>query len=296
MRCDEMISKIRSKPGVVRVEILDSETIAGLVDEEDSVKVFSGSMDLESVGLGKCVCRDFVAVVFCDSDFPRPDVVTIEIVDEYGTLMAQDVPPSLMGSISKLDNVVWLSESFVLYTDSISSSKPHMVMKASPFPGPSDFGTEQPWIFYPSVSAADYLNRRFGMEGSEGISTIVLGVDGVERSAPVPDVVEIPCRGRCHGESSPENPFNRGDLVREVLEYLQLPLAYEDLHALLAVQVHVDGGVDRGHVLVLDVGQLVPYRVQGMVVDQHDRAHHPLVVVLPLVLSERVADEVAYSF
>ncbi len=207
MRCDEMISKLLAKPGVVRVEILDAETIAGIVDEEDSVRVFSGSMELQSVGLGKCVCKDLVAVVFCDSSFPRPDVVTIEIVDDYGTLMAQDVPPSLMNSISKLDNVLWLSETFVLYTDSISSSKPHMVMKASPFPGPSDFGTEQPWVFYPSVSTADYLNRRFGVDASTGLSTVILGVDGVEGLPPVPDVVEVPCGGSCHSEPSSQDTF-----------------------------------------------------------------------------------------
>ena len=102
MRCDELISKLLSKPGVVRVEVLDAETVSGVVDEEDSVRVFSGSMELESIGLGKCVCKDLVAAVFCDSSFPRPDVVTIEIVDEYGTLIAQDVPPSLKPSICEL--------------------------------------------------------------------------------------------------------------------------------------------------------------------------------------------------
>jgi hypothetical protein len=296
MRCDELISKLMAKPGVVRVEILDAETIAGVVDEEDSVRVFSGSMELQSVGLGKCVCKDVVAVVFCDSSFPRPDVVTIEIVDDYGTLMAQDVPPSLISSISKLDNVLWLSETFVLYTDLISSSKPHMVMKASPFPGPKDFGTEQPWVFYPSVSTADYLNRRFGVDASSGLSTVILGVDGVEGLPSVPDVMEVPCRGSCHGESSPQHSFYRRDLVGEVLEDLQLTLADQDLHALVAVEMNMDRCVDGRHMLVLYVRQLVAYRVQGMVVDKDDGPDHPLLVVLPFVLGERVANEVADGF
>jgi hypothetical protein len=296
MRCDELISKLLSKPGVVRVEVLDAETVSGVVDEEDSVRVFSGSMELESIGLGKCVCKDLVAAVFCDSSFPRPDVVTIEIVDEYGTLMAQDVPPSLKPSISKLDNVVWLSESFVLYTDSISLSKPHMVMKASPFPGPADFGTEQPWVFYPSVSTADYLNRRFDIKDSAGLSTIILGVDGVEGSPSVPDVVEVPCGGRCHREPSPEHPLYRGYLVGEALEDLQLPLADENLHALVAVEMDVDRCVDGSHVPVLDVGELVADGVQGMVVDEDDGADHPFLLVLPLVLGKRVAYEVANRF
>ena len=56
----------------------------------------------------------------------------------------------------------------------------------------------------------------------------------------------------------------------------------------------MDRRVDGGHVAVLYVGQLVPDGVQGMVINQHDGPHHPLLVVLPLVLRQRVANQVAY--
>ena len=115
MRSDEFISKVLEKPGVVRAEILNADLISRIVDEEDSISVFSGSMELQSIGLGKCVTKDLVAAVFCDSNFPRPDRVTIEIVDEYGTLLGHDVPQSMAEEIRGLDNILWFSENFVMY-------------------------------------------------------------------------------------------------------------------------------------------------------------------------------------
>ena len=294
MRPETFLSEVRSRPGVLRAEPLSPEMITEIVNEEDSVKVFSGSMDMEPVGLGKCICKDFAAAIFCDSRFPRPDRITIEIVDEDGKLLGHDVPDGLAGYIRKRKgDAIWLSENFVMYPDAITPLRPRMVMNASPFPGKKGFGGLDPWVFYPSVTTADLINRLFGVKESTGVSTIVLGVDGVRASMPVPDVVEVPCGRGGHGEPSPEDAFYRRHLVGEGLERLQLPLADEDLHALVAVQMDVDGRVDGGHVAVLDVGQLVPDGIEGVVVDQDHGSDHPLLVVLPLVLGQGVADEVA---
>ncbi len=295
MRPEAFLKEVRSRPGVLRVEPLTPDMTARIMSEEDSVKVFSGSMDLEPVGLGKCICKDFSAAVFCDSRFPRPDRVTIEIVDEYGTLLGHDVPDRLVASIRKRKkSALWLSENFVMSPEAITPLKPHMVMYASPFPGRGWAGGLEPLVFYPSVSTAELINGFFGIKDSAGVSTIVLGVDGVKPSVPMPDMVEVPCGGSGHGEPSSEDAFYRRYLVGEGLQGLQLPLADEDLHALVAVQMDVDRRVDGGHVAVLYVGQLVPDGVQGMVVDQHDGPHHPLLVVLPLVLRQRIANQVAY--
>jgi hypothetical protein len=82
-----------------------------------------------------------------------------------------------------------------------------MIMRASPFPGSYDFGQADPWIFYPSVTTADIINRYFGMGDAEGLSTIILGTDGVEMSVPVPDMVEIPCGRGGHSESASQDTF-----------------------------------------------------------------------------------------
>ena len=106
------------------------------------------------------------------------------------------------------------------------------------------------------------------------------------------DVVEVAGAGRGHGEPAAQDALYRGYLVGEPLQVPELPLADQDLHALVVVQVHVDRGVDHALMVVLDVGELVAHGGDCVVVDHDDGADHPLVVVLPLGLGEGVADQV----
>ena len=294
MLFDDFLAHLRSMPGVLRAEPLDRDTVQRVMACEESIKRVSGGMRLENVGIGTCAARDDVFAVFCGSGFPRPTTVIMELVDDRGVVVGHDVPYTMMELYETRSDVIWFTDSFVMYPDKMEPCDARMVMKASRLEAEFPDGVE-PWVFYPSPSSADMVNARFGLCDSR-MSTIILGVDGLERgpqpSVPVPDVVEVPGAGRGHGEPSPEHTLYRRDLVRERLQVPELALADEDLHALVVVQVDVHGRVDEGLVLVLQVGQLVPDRGHRVVVDHDDGPDHPLLVVLPLGLGERVAHQV----
>ncbi len=190
------------------MHMMDPEVISKVVEIEDSVKGFSGSMDIEYLGLGKCIASDYTAVIFCDSSFQRPDDITIEMVNEEGLLIGHDVPECLYAKFKKKENLIWVSESFILYSDRLQSSKPHLVMKAARFPGKNDFKDTEPWIFYPSVNAANYLSSHYGIARSKGLISAIIGFGNIGRSVPVSDMVKITGSGSSHREPAPQDTFD----------------------------------------------------------------------------------------
>ncbi len=298
MRYESFLSAIRGLPGVIRGEPLDRATVAAVVDAEESITVGSGGMRIDNVGIGTCAsCRD-VFVLFCESGFARPNTITMEMVDDRGVTVGHDVPATMRDSMVCRKDVIWVTDDFVMYPKIMEICDVRMVMRASRLQCPLPPDVES-WVFYPSPTTADSVNLLFGMSGRR-MSTVIVGADGLERgvapSVPVADVVEVPGAGGGHREPAPEDALYRRDLVGEGLEVLQLPLADQDLHAPVVVEVHVHRRVHQRLVRVLHVGELVPHGRDGVVVDHDDRSDHPLLLVLPLGLGERIAYEVPDRF
>lgn len=295
MNCREFMDYAHSKTGVLRVERLSRERVEQAVATEEALKTVTGGLRIENSGILSCAsCRD-VFVMLCDGSFPRPDKITMAMVDDRGVVVGHDVPESMMSQFEGRGDVMWLSSNFVLYPDKMAPYDVRMVMRASRLEWAVPAGVT-PWIYYPSPETANLLGSWIGNSDST-IPTVMIGVNGLDTrdaSVPVPDMMEVPCAGSSHGEPSSQDTFYRCDLVCELLEVAELPFADQDLHALVVIEMDVDGGVDQRLVVVLDVGQLVSDRCHGVVVDHDDGSDHPLVVVLPFRFGEGVAHQIPY--
>ena len=169
---------LRASLGVVDTSILQNAEVAAVLDIERSIGRVSGGMPLEVPGLVSASCRGTVFALSCDSNFPRPLSVTIEMVDCEGTVVGHDVPPGRVDEYRSRGDVMWMSEGFVLYPSKKCRGEVRLVMRSSPLetvPVPDGVVTE---VFYPSVSSAEHVNRVCGF-GGDGLSTIILGVDGL---------------------------------------------------------------------------------------------------------------------
>lgn len=294
MRHDEFLEHLGKRGGVLRIEPLDRSTVQEVVRIEESICRVSCGLRLENAGVQTCASCSDLFVMFCTSEFPRPDCVTMEMVDDRGVVIGHDVTERMKYMYLGRDDLVWMSDNFVLYPNKTVPCDVRLVMKASRLEADLP-GDVMPWQFYPSPESADLLNSIFGIE-DRTISSVLVGVDGLEPrapwSVPVPDVVEVPCAGRGHGEPASEDPLDGRDLVRELLEVLQLALADEDLHALVVVEVDVDRCVHERLMVVLHVGELVADGCDGVVVNHDNGPDHPLLVVLPLGLRQGVTDQV----
>ena len=287
----EFADRLKRLGGTIRAEPIHRDVLERVMDIEASVVRGSCGICIENPGIATCASKRDAFVLFCDGTFARPSEISMEMVDDRGVVIGHDVPPALQSRYRAIEGLFWLSDNFVVFPDRVGTHDASMVMRATRLDMDVPEGVD-PWIFYPSPESAGYLGSLFGVDDGR-ISAAVVGVDGLEGgSVPVADVVEVAGAGRGHGEPAAQDALYRGYLVGEPLQVPELPLADQDLHALVVVEVHVDGGVDHALVVVLDVGELVAHGGDGVVIDHDDGADHPLVVVLPFGLGEGVAYQV----
>ena len=174
----EFIGILRGMEGVIDVAVMDRDEVGRIVAEEMSITEVSCGIRMECPGMNVCASKGTVFALSCDVSFPRPTDVTMELVDDRGVVIGHDVPPGRKEEFGKMGKeVIWVSDSFVLYPEKVGPYDVRMVLGASRMDCGIPYGPE-PWIYYPSMTSAVMMNGFYGFKGDR-TSTVVLGVDGL---------------------------------------------------------------------------------------------------------------------
>jgi len=104
------------------------------------------------------------------------------------------------------------------------------------------------------------------------------------------DLLDVLARAG-HAECPMAHALDRTEFIGKFLDLAGLALHGNDLQAVVVVEVDMLGRDDGILVVVLQVGKLARKAPLVMVVDEGDGAGH-LLVLLPLVLDQLLADEV----
>lgn len=171
----DLIGYLSGRDGIIRIEPLDADLTARLLREEESITNVSGGLRIDNRGMRDCAAMGHRFVMFCDASFPRPEGVTMEMVDDSGTVVGHDVPPGMMREFRDRNDVIWMADGFVMYPKRVGTSNVTLVMLSSPLEVPEPLRAR---LFYPSMTSAHMMCQEFGV-GGEDIAAVVLGVDGL---------------------------------------------------------------------------------------------------------------------
>lgn len=177
----DLIEALTALDGVIAAEQLDDEAMKVVTGIETSIRTVSGGMRIENRGILDCAGMSRNYVLFCGSGFPRPEQVTMEMVDDAGEVVGHDVPPCMVDVFRSRDDVIWMSDGFVLYPGLVCDRDVRMVMLSSRMKVSGPLGEFDVRSFYPSASSAEYLLGLFGREPDRSVAAVILGVDGVLR-------------------------------------------------------------------------------------------------------------------
>lgn len=177
----DLIEALTALDGVIAAEQLDDEAMKVVTGIETSIRTVSGGMRIENRGILDCAGMSRNYVLFCGSGFPRPEQVTMEMVDDAGEVVGHDVPPCMVDAFRSRDDVIWMSDGFVLYPGLVCDRDVRMVMLSSRMKVSGPLGEFDVRSFYPSASSAEYLLGLFGREPDRSVAAVILGVDGVLR-------------------------------------------------------------------------------------------------------------------
>ena len=208
MMLQDFIGFLDGLQGVIHAVPLDRDQVDDVIAKEEALTSVTAGLRMENSGVATCGSRKNVFALYCDSNYPRPDKITMEMIDDRGVTIGHDVPLCMMDQFKGRSDVIWFTDNFVLYPGKMAPYDVRMVMRACKMDWNLPDGIV-PWTFYPSPETADMINSWFGYTDRTK-STIILGVDGLdtpEASVPVADMVEVPGTGCGHGEPPPQDSF-----------------------------------------------------------------------------------------
>jgi len=134
---EEAVSKpleiIRNMKGVVNAFFLDKTILGQMKKEEDSVRAM-GSITVRNDGFNEALEKDHVIAIIKDPRFRPPPEPTVILVSDKGEVMGLEVFPFTAKEFLERDDVVWLSDAFVLFPNVKGVGGEQFIMPPVSFP------------------------------------------------------------------------------------------------------------------------------------------------------------------
>lgn len=130
---DSQLEIIRGLRGVIHAFYLDEEILQKLKDEEAKVHAM-GDIEVENVGFNQALERDSVICIVKDPRFRPPPEPTVILRSGNGEVIGTEVFPFTAKEYESRDDVVWLSDGFVLFPLVQADGGEQFVMPPVSFP------------------------------------------------------------------------------------------------------------------------------------------------------------------
>jgi len=133
----EAVSKpleiIRNMKGVVNAFYLDKDVLDQMTKEESKVTAM-GSIAVRNDGFNEALKKDHVIAIIKDPRFRPPPEPTVILVSGAEEVMGLEVFPFTAKEYLNREDVVWLSDAFVLFPDVKGNGGEQFVMPPVSFP------------------------------------------------------------------------------------------------------------------------------------------------------------------
>lgn len=168
--------------GAVHASLAPRDLMERIVAEESTVMSSFGT-PVDNSGLRDCLRHGTIAVVFTDRTFRVPSTVSMVLRNEKGEIVGHNVPEGMLTELSGRDDVVFISDDFVLYPETSLGKGPVMELRSKPYRGDGDTAPEgiDPVIWFPSTTSSEIIHRWFGIPVTD-LGTALVAVDLYRRA------------------------------------------------------------------------------------------------------------------
>ena len=130
---DKQLEIVRGLRGVINAFYLDDEILQALKKEESTVRAM-GNIEVDNRGFYEALKRECVICVVKDPRFRPPPDPTVILVAKNGERLGEEVFPFTAYKYENRDDVVWLSDGFVLFPQIKAVGGEQFVMPPVAFP------------------------------------------------------------------------------------------------------------------------------------------------------------------
>lgn len=130
---DRQLEIVRGLRGVVHAFYLDKTILSRLKEEESKVHAM-GDIAVQNVGFDEALKRDAVICIVKDPRFRPPPEPTVILESGSGNVIGTEVFPFTAKQYEDRDDVVWLSDGFVLFPQVKADGGEQFIMPPVSFP------------------------------------------------------------------------------------------------------------------------------------------------------------------
>ena len=176
---NEVIDYVRTVEGVIDVQPMDEDISQRIWDIEKSVRT-KIDKDYKNIGYDIAMERMHRVCVFYDDTYIFGVRSILKLMTTDGTIMGTNLAPEEIDLYKGRDDVIWVSEDFIVFTDVIGKGEEMFVLY--PFEiheiesnvpcSKNVIGTS------PTTSSDTALKEHFGKPLTKGMYTMVIAFDG----------------------------------------------------------------------------------------------------------------------
>ena len=174
---ETVLADLRSVKGVLTAELMDDEISCEIDHSERSVRT-QGGLEFRNDGYQEAMRRQVRICIFCTEDFEFPDDRSIYFMTEDGTVMGHNITEQEKGSFLARDDIVWVSDDFIMYTERKGCGEEVFVYKGTRYPLVEAYpGCTNGLIVIPAGPSDLVLKSRYGIPDRREIATAVMAFD-----------------------------------------------------------------------------------------------------------------------
>ena len=176
---EEAVSKpleiIKGMKGVVNAFYLDKTVLDLMRAEEEKVKAM-GDISVLNEGYNEALRRDHVIAIIKDPRFRPPPEPTVVLVSDGGELMGVEVFPFTAKEYINREDVVWLSDAFVLFPEIKGMGGERFIMPPVSFPELNESNGCKDVISCSPAPTCDLIMRKYyDLKDDPKLASVLVG-------------------------------------------------------------------------------------------------------------------------
>lgn len=176
-KLDEVIEVLRSLEGVIEAFALKAETRKQLKDIESGVKA-TLDIEVKNTGLDECLRREHVVGIIKDKRFRPPSAPTVLLMGDNGAILGEEVLPGQRSNYEGKQDLIFLSDDFVIYTDRRPTKHEYFLMPAISFPEVEKIPGIMDVVSCSPTALGDVLVRTsHNLEDDPKLASVLIGFD-----------------------------------------------------------------------------------------------------------------------
>ena len=174
---ERAVEIIKGMTGTCKAFLLSQDVIAAIQKIEDNIKSQIG-LDVINEGVNQCLRRKHIICVIKDTRFRPPPEPAVLMMGDSDLVIGMEILPGQHSHFKEMDNICWLGEDFVVFTDRVPKTKEYFLMPPVSFPELEQVpGATNIVSCSPSPLGDLIIKNYYDLEDDPKLASILVGFD-----------------------------------------------------------------------------------------------------------------------